>query len=213
MTKTNDTDMSVESDKFSADILLGAYLINHLRSHCENCGTFNTPQWRKGWFSTVLNRSVLLCNACGLKYHKNQFCPHCMFVYSKEHDRVSNGWLVCSFCTRWVHNDCEVKHGTYFKTTDGSTKPYACPDCKAQKVQTSTTLTHNPPQFSGIKFPNIAKSSNPTTVIFKQPELVTMGLQDVESPDHGPIVQRTSLPTSPSSNHTTEMEEDVVSIL
>lgn len=38
----------IEGDSLSADIILGAYLIQHLRSHCENCGAVNTVQWRKG---------------------------------------------------------------------------------------------------------------------------------------------------------------------
>src|SRR5437868_114074 len=48
----------------SPDILLGAYLMSHLRTACENCGTTSTPQWRKGWFSGKL--TVML--------HKNSFC-------------------------------------------------------------------------------------------------------------------------------------------
>ncbi len=60
------------------DITLGAYLVTHLRTLCENCGatgkaslnfpnlilTFNleTPQWRKGWFSEVIQRNTSLCN-------------------------------------------------------------------------------------------------------------------------------------------------------
>jgi hypothetical protein len=32
-----------------------------------------------GWFSVVLQKHVLLCNACGLKYSKSQYCPYCYF--------------------------------------------------------------------------------------------------------------------------------------
>jgi hypothetical protein len=27
------------------DVLLGAYLMTHIRPYCENCGTLETPQW------------------------------------------------------------------------------------------------------------------------------------------------------------------------
>ncbi len=130
----------------SPDILLGAYLMTHLRNACENCGTTNTPQWRKGWYSgtyileiwnillfstivsrtqpccllrfvtfltltlEILNRSVLLCNACGIKWAKKQFCPHCNYIYGKEVDKQSDAWLVCTSCSRWVHFDCEKRH-------------------------------------------------------------------------------------------------------
>ena len=42
------------------DEALGAYLMCHLRQYCEGCGTPDTPQWRKGWHSEVLQHSVLL---------------------------------------------------------------------------------------------------------------------------------------------------------
>ena len=32
----------------SPDIMVGAYLISHFKSACENCGCTETPQWRKG---------------------------------------------------------------------------------------------------------------------------------------------------------------------
>jgi len=110
---------------YSSDVLLGAYLMSHFRPHCENCGTLNTPQWRKGWFSEVLQHSVLLCNACGLKYHKNQFCPYCKFVYGKE-QKLSNLWLICETCARWVHIECEKRFGGHEHHS-----PYQCPDCRS----------------------------------------------------------------------------------
>jgi len=127
MTITNGVSVNSHSEierANSPDIMLGAYLMSHLRQHCENCGTLQTPQWRKGWFSEVLNHSVLLCNACGLKYHKNQFCPYCKYVYGKE-QKISNVWLTCEHCARWVHVECETKYGG-----NQNRMPYACPDCR-----------------------------------------------------------------------------------
>jgi len=109
----------------SPDILLGAYLMTHLQQRCENCGILDTPQWRKGWFSDILNRYVVLCNACGLKYNKNQFCPHCRYVYYKEEDKKSKDWLVCEGCGRWAHMECEQKYGN--PITPG--QAYYCPGC------------------------------------------------------------------------------------
>jgi len=115
----------------SPDIVEGATLLSHLRHFCENCGTFATPQWRKGWHSEVLNRSVLLCNACGLKYHKNQFCPYCFYVYGKEQHKTPNHWLTCQMCGRWVHGECEeaLGGGSYDRN-----QLYACPECRKRTV-------------------------------------------------------------------------------
>jgi len=117
------------------DILLGAYLMSHLRQYCENCGTFETPQWRKGWYSDVLHRSVLLCNACGLKYHKNQYCPYCHYVYGKEQekqvfsgDALECGWITCQSCGRWCHTDCEKQYGSEKNLLNP--RSYSCPNCR-----------------------------------------------------------------------------------
>ncbi len=118
-----------------------------------------TPQWRKGWFSPLLNRSVLLCNACGLKYHKNQFCPYCYFVYGKEHSEKHNhGWLTCNYCSRWVHVNCEQTvgtnnffvslsqafAGTFYKQSPDA--QYLCPDCRTHSVKREImpAPSHNP---------------------------------------------------------------------
>ncbi|PRP87497.1 hypothetical protein PROFUN_00708 [Planoprotostelium fungivorum] len=95
------------------DETAGAYLISHLRPYCENCGTFETSQWRKGWTSGLLTHSVLLCNACGLKYHKNQYCPFCHYIYGKEDEKQTQkeDWLVCRSCGRRCHKECELKMG------------------------------------------------------------------------------------------------------
>eukprot|EP01115_Flamella_aegyptia_P001448 TRINITY_DN123_c0_g1_i1.p1 TRINITY_DN123_c0_g1~~TRINITY_DN123_c0_g1_i1.p1 ORF type:complete len:179 (+),score=45.73 TRINITY_DN123_c0_g1_i1:325-861(+) len=115
-------DMEQLNNNNDPDILLGAYLMAHLRNTCENCGTTNTPQWRKGWYSALLGRTVLLCNACGIKYAKNQFCSHCNFIYSKEHGNHhdSDIWLTCATCYRWTHIDCEKRWVNQFAHETGT---------------------------------------------------------------------------------------------
>jgi len=117
----------------SPDVALGAYLMTHLQERCENCETTITPQWRKGWYSSILGRTVVLCNKCGLKYNKNQFCGYCMYIYYKEEDKKASGkWYVCSSCTRWVHASCEAKYGT--GQAPSSKDPYVCPNCEPEKM-------------------------------------------------------------------------------
>ena len=109
------------------DEILGAYFISSLCNRCEQCGTTQTPQWRKGWYSKLLNRAVILCNACGLKYSKYQYCPYCNYIYYKGEDWNSKYvWISCDNCPRWVHVDCEKKHkhGTFYYDNK-----YLCPTC------------------------------------------------------------------------------------
>jgi hypothetical protein len=159
MTVGNDTVLTLSRSSEierpnSPDVLLGAYLVSHLRQHCENCGTLHTPQWRKGWHSEVLNHSVLLCNACGLKFHKNQFCPYCKFVYSKE-QKINNTWLTCEYCARWVHCDCETKHGGF-----ENSQPYACPDCR--NGTTPISPLNIAPVYSPVQ--ELSPETNPETM-------------------------------------------------
>ena len=141
MVEDNNNSRMTEGNDISEDVLLGAYLIQHMRQHCENCGTLNTPQWRKGWFSQILNRSVLLCNACGLRYHKNQFCPYCRYVYGKETDKSSDKWLTCDTCGRWVHLECEKQYG---QPENLKQLNYSCPDCKMTPTRTQSTIIDHP---------------------------------------------------------------------
>jgi GATA zinc finger len=118
-----------DEDVQSPDVLLGAYLLGHLHPHtCEHCGTHETPQWRKGWVSDVLQRSVLLCNACGIKYHKNQYCSYCREIYGKD-VREGAEWIGCNTCGKLVHRKCEEywMHGSQTKTYQGAA--YCCPNC------------------------------------------------------------------------------------
>jgi len=148
----------------SPDIMLGAYLVTHLQQRCENCGITDTPQWRKGWFSTILNRSVVLCNACGLKYNKNQFCPYCMYVYYKEEDKKSkNAWLICEACQRWVHVECEQQYGGQEQVQQWSQfHSYLCPGCRDLSVS-------NPSEAAGNTFAQ--SSPEPMDISTEQPSL------------------------------------------
>jgi len=152
----------------SPDVLLGAYLVSHLRQHCENCGTLNTPQWRKGWHSEVLNHSVLLCNACGLKFHKNQFCPYCKFVYSKE-QKISSAWLTCEYCGRWVHGECEAEHGGC-----QNSQPFACPDCRNGVTSAIPLPASSPVQ-------EMATDAEHNSASFPQPDEMEMESVEIHS--------------------------------
>jgi GATA zinc finger len=127
------------SPNSNVGVSLGAYLLQTLVLHCENCGASESPQWRRGWYSTVLQKHVLLCNGCGIKYSKQQFCSYCYYVYNKRTERLQrslNQWLCCGTCQRWVHRACEEKYG--LTTTQIGALPcspdlptwYTCPNCQ-----------------------------------------------------------------------------------
>lgn len=132
-------------DPKADDVFIGAYLLSQLCTRsvptCVNCHTRRTPLWRKGWRDGILKRDVLLCNACGLKYSKRQYCCYCKFIYNMKEDVLSqqSNWMDCDSCRRWVHIDCELKYGNTF-TFDGKKyhgpAKYFCPDCQQeQKLQ------------------------------------------------------------------------------
>jgi len=148
----------------SPDIVLGAYLVTHLQQRCENCGITDTPQWRKGWFSTILARSVVLCNACGLKYNKNQFCPYCMYVYYKEEDKKSkNTWLICDTCQRWVHAECEQTHGGKEQVQQWNRfHTYLCPGCRSTNTA-STVNSNEGSNETAMDIPDIAEAMEIST--------------------------------------------------
>jgi hypothetical protein len=128
-THTNFPDPSQKLE--DEDLLLGAYLISHLKPSCEHCGVTETAQWRRGYFEPVLNRHIFLCNKCGLKYHKNQFCPHCKYIYGKETDKDPSLWLTCNTCGRWVHSKCEQQYLVEHPEENVHTGyQYHCPDCR-----------------------------------------------------------------------------------
>jgi len=100
------------------DEVVGAFLLTSLQEQqqslsCKNCETTSTPLWRKGWIDSSSGKTVSLCNACGLKYSKNQFCPYCKYIYKMNQDihAQRRNWLNCGQCKRWVHAECERKFG------------------------------------------------------------------------------------------------------
>jgi hypothetical protein len=131
------------ANKSIEDPDLAAYLISHLQPFCENCGTRDTPQWRKGWYSKVLNRHHLLCNACGIRYNKQQFCPLCGYIYAKDKEAKNTRedyYLACQACDRWTHLDCAKQIGEISPDADGSNCDwYYCPDCKAKMARLPTS--------------------------------------------------------------------------
>ena len=107
------------------DINLGAYLLDNLRERCENCRSLNSPQWRKGWYSTELCRKVTLCNACGIKFAKKQFCCYCMEIYSATANKMKY-WLKCYNCKRYSHTLCEKNN----KKGIIKSRRYVCYQCR-----------------------------------------------------------------------------------
>jgi hypothetical protein len=92
--------------------------------HCAHCKTTVTPLWRKGWTLNTNSKPVSLCNACGIRYSKNQFCPYCYYIYNKLEEpynaderrpdllapnRSIPTWIRCELCFRWVHFKCEAE--------------------------------------------------------------------------------------------------------
>lgn len=62
---------------------------------CTSCGSTVTPYWRDGW-----SPSVMLCNACGLRFQKfARRCPACMYIPRKE-DSLGDLCINCD--TPWV---------------------------------------------------------------------------------------------------------------
>lgn len=141
------------SSPSSADVLVGAYLLDHMRMHCEQCGVSDTPQWyaldsqhpravysdssllrrRKGWDSPLTNKPVPLCNACGLKFAKKQSCPYCNYIYRREEERWRvNEWVGCALCPRYVHIACEAKSDAPMATKG---VVFLCPECRILQPQ------------------------------------------------------------------------------
>jgi hypothetical protein len=69
----------------------------------------------------------MLCNACGLHFKKGHFCSFCNQIYREsDADDITNPWIGCDRCSRWIHKKCEEENGVVF--TPGI--PYLCPDCR-----------------------------------------------------------------------------------
>lgn len=60
------------------------------KKSCSSCGTKKTPYWREGW-----EPSVVLCNACGIRYQKyKKYCTRCVAIARKD----DKGRLHCPEC-------------------------------------------------------------------------------------------------------------------
>jgi len=70
---------------------------------CFSCGTTQSPQWRRSQYHDAIKDRFLLCNACGLKSAKGQFCSYCLRVYylSSEEEYVT-----CDRCGKHDHASC-----------------------------------------------------------------------------------------------------------
>lgn len=76
-----------ESQKIEGlEEMINAYRLMMIQKPCVcfNCGVRNTPLWRNGSNSCLIKGNVPFCNACGLKYNKQQFCQNCGYVYDKK---------------------------------------------------------------------------------------------------------------------------------
>ena len=50
------------------------------------------------------------------RYKKGQFCCYCEQIYHETDfnaDVDGKDWIGCDLCDRWVHIDCEEKHGNH----------------------------------------------------------------------------------------------------
>ncbi len=112
------------------DVIVGTFLLEHLQRTCENCCAKETAEWRKGWWLTSLQQSAWLCNSCGLRYGKNQYCGYCYEIYRKDLEGTktlkSNVWIYCRICRQFTHQACEQanQQGIFDENRD-----YICPDC------------------------------------------------------------------------------------
>jgi hypothetical protein len=69
---------------------------------CFSCNVKYSPQWRH---KKINNTSTYLCNACGLRYVKGQYCPVCHITYTQA-EINTNQWNNCLICHKWTHNYC-----------------------------------------------------------------------------------------------------------
>ncbi|PRP77442.1 centrosomal protein [Planoprotostelium fungivorum] len=145
--------------------------------YCHNCMTTDTPQWRTGWESKTSGGLVPLCNACGLRYYKKQFCRHCQYIYSKTEQSKSFGsWLTCTDCSRLVHLTCENEKGSDTSSISLSTWSYKCQDCTQPKVNKSKMKRTWP--ISQRAQP--ASKTSPTFTEITRPEKRRKMVEDVD---------------------------------
>ncbi len=76
---------------------------------CVSCTTTKTPLWRKGWWDEECGMHVLLCNACGMKYSKGQFCQICHTLVYGRQVAESTPLARCEECLQYSHAECEAQ--------------------------------------------------------------------------------------------------------
>lgn len=83
-----------------------AYLLYTVGKRCANCLVDQSPVWRRGWYDALSHSNVFLCNACGLKYLKKQYCPYCCAVYCVGDLGTGAHWIQCQGCLSHCHVKC-----------------------------------------------------------------------------------------------------------
>jgi hypothetical protein len=134
-----DSDIEIESDQeeyLDSDLYAAALILTRIRKGCTNCGAQTSPTWRFGWYYEPLRKHVSLCNACGLKYSKKQYCAGCKFIYGNNcqhrQEMLDGKWFRCSGCNHYSHTKCLVEE----KTTECPVQNvidinhYKCPNCE-----------------------------------------------------------------------------------
>ena len=82
----------VPPPKPTTEVLFARVLLE-ITPHCAICQTQETPQWRRGWYSSWLEKYVNLCNTCGLRYRKKH---HSQLSPIKKRNIVCH----CVYCDR-----------------------------------------------------------------------------------------------------------------
>jgi hypothetical protein len=67
---------------------------------CDSCGVQKTTMWRS--YKISENVTVQMCNACGLRFKKGQYCPVCLKVYYSNAPTPET-WKQCRSCGQWTH--------------------------------------------------------------------------------------------------------------
>lgn len=89
---------------------------------CSNCYTRMTPQWRKGTYNNFMDKYAQLCNSCGLKFSKGQYCDYCFKIYGLSAIDKSL-YYTCTDCGKMDHIDC---------VGDYTIESYKCVRCQRE---------------------------------------------------------------------------------
>lgn len=91
---------------------------------CVNCGVKQTSCWRS--ITDNKGNRFDLCNKCGLKYRKGNFCQCCLYIYyvsETKNDSSDDTWVKCLYCPRKSHKVCLEKQSE-------NNVLYICNNCK-----------------------------------------------------------------------------------